>query len=116
MSQITDPSSSTGHRSAGLLLVVLLAGCAALVIAGHGPSSACRESRAAAAWQLGSWVHNASDPSIAREAGAEGGLKPFAASGASVDRSKRLHREHGFGFAIASRTLSRSVNLPPPSC
>lgn len=116
MPPVNDPSSAPGHRSAGLLLLVLLAGCAALVIAGHGPSATPGETRTAAAWPLGSWVHSVSAPTIGRDAAAGLGLEPLAAGGDSAEHLGRQHREHAFGFAIASRTLSRRVNLPPPSC
>lgn len=116
MTSVTDPSSAPGHRSAGLLMLVLLAGCAALVMAGHANDSTPREACSAAAWQLATWSHNPTSQTIGQDSVAEGGFEPGLSKGASADARGGLHREHAFGFAPGSRTLSRRLNLPPPAC
>jgi hypothetical protein len=116
MASITDPSSATSHRSAGLLMLVLLAGCAAIVIAGHGSAGTAREPRSVAAWHFASWSHSAAASAIGGRSVAEGRLEPRVTGRIARNGRARSHFASGFSFAPGAPTLSRRLNLPPPAC
>lgn len=109
-------SSSPATRSLGVLLVVLFAGYASLVIAGHGGSASPREARTAAVWNLSNWPHAVVEGAIGCEAARRGATARAHGIGARSRIDSALDRNRGFGAEIASRSLSRRLNLPPPIC
>jgi hypothetical protein len=112
----TSSSPAATSRSLGVLLVVLFAGCASLVVAGHGGASTPRESRTTAVWGLANWPHAAVEASIGCDSGRGNSTESPIGAGATSRADRKRDRGHGFGFESSAKSLARRLNLPPPAC